>query len=124
MSKLILLYLTFVTGLVFLFVPMKQEMIDFFPLSDFKIYPVNYVYYICEKLVVIILAYIIAEEATIYRKELFIFLALCIADMADYLLSYSSIWMRIGDFPVSMNTLKCTIFGLVILNAWIKNSFK
>lgn len=124
MSKLLLLYLTFVIGLVFLFVPMKQEMIDFFPLSDFKIYPVNYVYYICEKLIVIILAYVIAEESEKYRNELFIFLVLCIADMADYLLSYSSIWFHMGSIPVSMNTVKCFIFGLVILNAWIRTLLK
>lgn len=124
MSKLVLLYLTFVLGLVFLLVPMKREMMDFFPFSDFEIYPVNHVYYICEKLIVIILAYIIATEATEYRKPLFIFLVLCIADLADYLLSYSAVWFRIGEFPVSMNIMKCILFGLTILNAWTRTLSK
>lgn len=115
MSKLLLLYLTFVLGLLFLLIPMKQEMMDFFPFSDFQIYPVNHIYYICEKMVVIILAGIIATEATEYRKPVLIFFILCVADLADYLLSYSSVWFRIGEFPISMNILKSTIFGLTII---------
>lgn len=123
MSKLFLLYLTFIMGLIFLFVSMKQEMIDFFPLSDFKIYPVNHVYYICEKLIVIILAYIISTEATEYHKPLLIFFILCVCDLIDYLLTYSSVWFYIRNFPVSMNTTKAILFGLVIIRElWNKQA--
>ncbi|HEU5289072.1 MAG TPA: hypothetical protein VFU05_00420, partial [Cyclobacteriaceae bacterium] len=81
-------------------------------------------YFICEKLILIILGYVVVTEASEYRGALQIFLWLLIADLVDYLLSYSSIWFHIGAFPVSMNVVKCVVFGLTILNVWIKGLLK
>lgn len=121
MGKLWLLYSIFLMSIVFIAVPMKTEMIDFFPLSDFEIYPVNYVYYIFEKLTVIILAYIIAAEAKQYIEALRMFFLLAVVDFADYLLTYSSVWFHVGSFPISFNIIKIGVFGLVILNEIWKN---
>ena len=123
MSKLILLYLTFIVSLLFLLVPNNDITVGYL-FSDMRVSLEYYIYSIFEKLVLICLAYVVASEATEYRGELQIFLWLLIADLVDLLLSYNSIWFHIGPLPVSMNILKCVLFGLTILNAWIKNSFK
>lgn len=124
MSKLLLLYLTFVVGLVFLILPKDLHPIDFFLFSDMELYTQTHIYFILEKSIPIVLAYIIYSEATAYRGALKIFLWLVIADLADYLLSYSSVWFHIGDFPISMNIVKCLVFGLTILYVWVRPYFK
>lgn len=123
MSKLLLLYLTFVVTLLFMLIPDNDVTVGYL-FYDKRVSLEYYVYSIFEKLVLIALAYIIANEATEYRLELKIFLWLLIADLADSLLTYNSIWFRVGAMPISMNVLKCTIFGLTILNAWIRTLFK
>lgn len=124
MSKLLLLYLTLIVGLFFLVAPEPIRAYDYFPFSDIKLYPSTYIYFICERLVLVVLSGVIANEATEYRRELWIFFYLMCADVVDYLLTYNGVWFHIHDFPVSMNVLKCVIFGLTIINLWIKNSFK
>lgn len=70
------------------------------------------------------MAGIIWNEATEYRDEIKIFVLLLVADFIDYLLTYNTAWFHIGEFPISMNIAKSTIFGLTILNAWIRTLFK
>lgn len=120
MSKLILLYLTFVVGLVFLILPEQISTKDYFPLYDIQMYLSTYVYFILEKSILILLAAIIYTEATEYKNELRVFIFLLIFDLIDYFLTYNTIWFHIGEFPVSMNTMKCFLFGLTILNAWTR----
>ena len=120
MNKLLLLFLTFIFGLLFLLLPTATEAVDWFLFYDIKLTYQTHVYFICEKLVVIALAWIIAAEETKYKGACKVFFWLVVADLIDYLLSYSSIWFRVGGVPVSMNVLKAVIFGVVILREWIK----
>lgn len=124
MSKLILLYLTIIIGLFFLIAPEPVYTYDFFPFSDMKLYPATYVYFICERLVLVILSGIIYNEATEYRPELRVFFFLMCADVVDFLLTYNGIWFDIKSLPISMNVAASVIFGLTILNAWIRTYFK
>lgn len=121
MWRLILLYCTFVFGLLFLVTPDYTRTVTPFLFSDMQLSLATHIYFICEKLTMVILAYVIYNEATTYRSALLIFLLLIVADLADYLLSYSSIWFSVGTIPVSINTVKCLIFGLTILYTWTKN---
>lgn len=124
MSKLLLLYSTLLVGLIFLVIPNYDTPMDFFLFSDMKLSGAMHIYFIGEKTILIVLAYIIANEATQYEKEIWVFFYLLCADLVDYLLSYNSVWFRVNDFPISMNILKSLIFGITILNAWIRTSFK
>lgn len=124
MSKLVLLYLTFVVGLVFLILPEQVSTKDYFPLYDIQMYLSTYVYFILEKSILILLAAMIYNESTEYRGELKIFVFLLIFDLIDYFLTYNTVWFRIGEFPVSMNIMKCILFGLTIINAWIRTLSK
>lgn len=123
MSKLLLLYSTIVVSLLFLLVPNNDVLVGY-PFSDMVVSLDYYIYSIFEKFVLIVLAFVVANEATEHRDALNIFLWLMIADAVDYLLSYSSIWFHIGAFPVSMNVLKSVIFGGVILDIWIRKLLK
>lgn len=138
MSKLLLLLTIILTGIVFLVIPFdpiplkeitvngvvyiqkdNPNLISFFPFSSVKLYPKTYIYFIFEKLIVIVLAYMIAADERQFKFETKVFFWLMVADLFDYLLSYGAVWISIG-VPVSMNIVKTLIFGLVILRAWIK----
>ena len=121
MGKLILLYATILTGIVFLIVPDTVKPINYFPFFGVELYLKTYIYFIFEKLIVITLAYVIAIEAKQYRQETQIFFWLMVVDLIDYLLTYSWVWFRVGAFPVSMNIIKTFVFGIVILKAWSKS---
>lgn len=124
MSKLFLLYSIFLAGFYFLIVPLTLEPKDYFLFSDVQIYLQTHVYFIIEKFILVVLAYVVASEATEYRGALWVFFWLLVADSVDYIFSYGAVWFTIGAFPVSMNTLKVVIFGGVILKEiWMK-SFK
>lgn len=121
MIKLILLYTTFVFGLLFMVIPRTDNPIDLFLFSDMKLYPSTYVYFICERVTLIILAYILTAEERQYKQQVKVFFFLMCADLVDFMLSYNSPWTHIGVVPVSMNTISALVFGLVILHAWKKS---
>jgi hypothetical protein len=126
MNKLLLLFLTIILGLTYVILPDWDGSFmtpDPFPFFDFKIGGIayqTYIYMICEYLVSLIFVGIIANEATEYRRAIQIFFLLVVVDLVDFLCNYNAVWFHLGSFPVSMNILKCGIFGLVILNVWIR----
>lgn len=114
MSKLILLYLTLILSCVFLWIP-RIGPEDYFLFSDMELYFATYVYFILERVFIIILAYVIANEATKYNDALWMFFWLCVLDLVDFLLCYNDVWFRVNEWPMSMNIFKSIVFGLVIL---------
>lgn len=119
MTKLILLFVTLLTGITFLMFPNSPTAESYFPFSDMQLYLKTHVYYIFEKLIMIVLAYIIASESKEYKQAVWVFFGLMVCDLIDYLLTYSSIWFNLGPIPVSMNTTKVFIFGLTIFYEWL-----
>lgn len=115
MSKLLLLFSTILVSLVFLLVPVNDVTMGFY-FSDKTVSIEYYIFSIFEKVVLIIFAYIIANEATEYRQAIWIFFILMVVDLVDYLLTYSKVWFYSGSFPVSMNMVKVFVFGGVILH--------
>lgn len=135
-SKLGLLFLTLILGLSFVLLP-NWDGVTYMNPDPFLFYDFGYsddgrrlgicyqtyVYMICEYLVSIIFVGIIAKETVEYRQAVFIFLVLLCADLFDFLLDYNSVWFYIQNIPVSMNTTKCVIFGLVIIRElWNKST--
>jgi hypothetical protein len=114
-SKLFLLYTTFLVGLLYLLLPQTVEPQDYFLFSDMKLHFATHIYFICEKAILIVLGYVVASEAVEYREAIWIFFWLLVLDLVDYLLTYSTVWIDLDGFPVSMNTLKAVIFGGVII---------
>lgn len=120
MSKLLLLYCTFILGLLFMFIPDKVEPYDYFLFSDMQLYFGTYIYFICEKIVLIVLSYVVVNEATEYRGVIWIFFWLVCADLVDFLLCYGEVWFSLGSVPVSMNVVKAFVFGVVLINEGCK----
>lgn len=124
MTKLLLLYSTFLLGFVFMFIPDKIEPYDYFLFSDMKLYFGTYIYFICEKIVLIVLSYVVVNEATEYRGVIWIFFWLVCADLVDFLLCYGGVWFSLGSVPVSMNVVKVFVFGGVVINEIWNKHFK
>lgn len=120
MIKLILLYCILLTGMVFLIIP-ETGTHQYFLYSEVKMSLKTYVYFIFEKLILIVLAYLIASEEKTYRYEVQIFFFIMVFDFLDFMLTYNSIWFRVG-FPMSMNILKMVVFGVITLRAWMRSA--
>lgn len=119
MSKLILLYVVgIVAKMVFMLVPDNDVTVGYL-FAPMRVALEYYIYDIFERLFLIALAYVVASEATEYRLALHIFLWLMVADLADMLTTYNSIWFHVGALPVSMNTVSSFVFGLVILKEYL-----
>lgn len=108
---------------MFLIMPDPVEEYDYFLFSKMKLYPATYMYFIGEKVILILLGTVVVTQASEYRGALKVFLLLLIADLADFLLCYNEVWFTFDGFPVSMNVFKCLVFGLTILYVWMKKQF-
>lgn len=115
MGKLLLLYLTFLVSFLYIFLPQTVKPYDYFLFSDMSLHFGTYIYFICEKFILILLAYVVASEAVEYRNAIWIFFGLLCADLFDFLLCYSEVWFYLDGIPVSMNVVKALVFGVVIL---------
>ena len=94
--------------------PVKEY--HFFLFSNIKLYPATYMYFIAEKIILIILAYVVVTQESEYREAVMMFFLLMVADLADFLLCYNEVWwFTSGGIPVSMNIVKVFIFTLVII---------
>lgn len=110
MSKLFLLWLTLIFSILFLFYQPTGEV--GFPFDDMKLSAQNYIYFLFEKLIVLILAFVIMTDAKEYRFALRIFWCIAVIDLFDYILFYANPWF---DFPLTWNVIKVAIFGVSIL---------
>ncbi len=119
MKKLLLLYCSLTIGLIYLIVP-NTDPFNWFVFSDMELTLKTHLYFICEKVILIILAYVLLDQENKYRQALWVFFWLMVVDLVDYIASYNSIWFHAGGFPMSMNILKSIIFGLVIFREWMQ----
>lgn len=124
MSKLVLLWLTLTVSILYLLFPFTSATHDYFLFSDQQLTFPMHVWFICEKLILVIFAYIIATESTAYKSTLNLFFYLQIFRLVDYLLCYNEVWLWIGPVPVSANVLSVLVFGLMVANEYIWKGFK
>lgn len=125
MSKLILLWLVFVLGLVWLLFPYDpnpDNWIAFFPLSDQKLPWQNYVFHACEKLIFVIFSWVILQESDKYRFALWVFFGIQVLRFGDYFLTYNEVWgYPLDGVPLTSTTLGMIVFGLcIVYELWKK----
>lgn len=118
--KLILLSVTILLGLVFMALPDNTTPKDFFLFYDINLTFQTYVYFLFEHFIIIILSYIIAVESRQYKNEVRIFFWLQVLDLVDYVLTYNTPWFHVFNFPISMNVIMVTVFGLTIYNGRLR----
>ncbi len=113
MLKLLLLMVILLLGMLFLVLDVNLETkVIGFAFQKFQIRAVDYVYFLLEHVVKIILSYIIYAEATKYRFALFVFLLIQAGDLLDYMLNYNMVWYQFHIVPISMNTVGIGIFAM------------
>lgn len=120
MSKLALLWITMLMGILFLALPYSEVTHDYFPLANQQLTLQMHIWFICNKLVFIIFAYIIANESEMYRNALWVFFWIQVIKFVDYLVCYNNVWVRITDsIPFSSTSLGILVFSLAIFYEWI-----
>lgn len=82
---------------------------------DGKIRFRDWIYFLSDHLILIILAYIIWAETKTFRFSLFVFFAIQVLDLIDFIFTFNNPWYQIGWLPVSMNTLGTTLLTLAII---------
>lgn len=129
--KLILLFVCLILGLTYLAIPEGMTgTIGFFRIMYdgldgvhykgevsylYKIRFIDWFYFVCEHLVMIILAYVILAESVKHRTALEIFLRIQVVDLIDYLITFNTGWFLLGNFIVTFNVVACLIFMLAII---------
>jgi len=103
--------LIFISETLFRLINFPDGLYTPFILNSIQITIDSYVYFLFEYVKVIGLVYILYIEKTQYRWLLYLF----IADLAIYLLNYSSTLTYIFGIPIGMDMIKLVIFGGVIL---------
>jgi len=116
MGKLLLLWLTLAVTVFYLVLPRTSVTHDYFVFSDQLLTLPMHVWFICEKLCVVIFAYVIWKESKDYGAALKVFFWLAVFRLIDYLLCYNDVWVEVWDgVPVTSNILSVLIFGLSIV---------
>jgi hypothetical protein len=114
MNKLYLILLTLSFSTVFTLMP-ETGPHDFFLFSDQKLTFQMWLYFLFERLIVVILAGVILLEATEYRDSLTVFMWIEVMDTVFYLLFYDDPFTGL----VPWNVIKLGIFIIAIgLEKW------
>lgn len=120
-----ILLMTFVIGVAFEIIP-KQIKPPFYELFFFvsdKQTCRAHIYYICEHLKQIANAVVImfSPPLTLTIKW---YSVLSVCDLLNYIAFDDSIWLKLGWFPISFNTVSVIIFGIVIIHEHIEGKWK
>jgi hypothetical protein len=122
MIKLLFIFSVMVLGIVFLIIP-DAPPYDFFLLSDKKVTPEWYVYYLVESLIIIIFALYMRLESNEYKIYTTLFLALQIIELIDFILTYNMVWFYYKKLPITFNVIKVLVFGSLLAYECIRNFF-
>lgn len=110
MMRLLILLSVLAISNIFLWID-NQTFIGF-PFNETKVTVETYVYFLCEKIIVVLLAVVIFESIE-YKKAAGVFLVITMVDTVDYILFYANPWVE--GSPVSWNVVKVGVFGLSII---------
>ena len=119
MVKLYWLWLSMIVAMMFVLFPYSDAEYAMYPFSVKTIPIQNYVYYITEHLVYIILAWVLYTMSTEYRNAFLWFFWIQVFKLADYLLCYNKTWLRIWEVPFNSNVLSIMLFTMVIFYYYI-----
>jgi hypothetical protein len=118
MNKLYLILLTLAFSTIFLLTPITDP-IDFFPFSDQMLTFEMWLYFLFERLIVVILALVILLDSTEFKNTLTVFLWIEIMDTVFYLLFYDDPFMLV----LPWNSVKLGIFIFSIgLEKWMQST--
>ena len=110
MIRMVLLWISLLLSLLFMLFPHSGEIAFMF--SDIVLSKKQFAHDFFEHLILAVLAVVILSYEPKYRMTVVTFLCIQIADVVDYTLTYGDPWG--SNKVVTFNTMKCTIFALVM----------
>lgn len=106
-----MLLLTLTLSTIFIHVPHKGE-IAFILNPEVTLSYNQYFWMFCEHFIMVIMALIIWDEAETYKKILFVFVLIQIADTLQFVLAYDDL---LKDYLITCNILKVAVFFAAIV---------
>lgn len=113
---LILLLMTLFMSAVFVMTKNgnSKEFYPYFPFNqDVVLTRDTYVYFLFERLIMVVMSLFIYIESSKFKTALKVFVFIQVFDTVDYLLTYNKTWILDG-YIISLDLLKVTIFSLAI----------
>lgn len=93
---------------------------SYFPFNDSILLTRDtYVYFLFERLIMVVMALYIYFESVKFKTALKAFVFIQVFDAIDYLLTYNKTWVLDG-FMISLDLVKVTLFSLVIASEVLK----
>lgn len=108
--RLFIILFTLSCSTFFLFVPKEGEIGFLF--SDIVLTPDQYVWMLCEHLVIVGLALVVFLQEQKYKKAMAVFLGLQVADTVGWVLTYDD---PMKGLPLTFNEVKIILFLFVIV---------
>lgn len=97
-----------------------QTLHYYFPFNDqIALTRDTYVYFLFERLILIVMSLYIYLESIKHRGALLVFVVIQVLDGVDYVLTYNMTW-KLGWMLLSWDIIKITIFTLAIINEVFK----
>lgn len=118
MSRLVLLWLTIFIGPLFLIIAWPDLYVKPFlsPDCNVEITLQSHVWYICNKVTIIIFAWIMLQLSEKYRVAMWTFFGCKVLVLLDYFWCYNEVWVYIwDDVPLTSNLLTILLFSLSIV---------
>jgi len=116
--KLIFLFTCLLIGVLFNAIPYDSFTTDYFLFADTKLTFKTWLYFSLEHLVLIMLSYVIAYEATQYKTQCKVFFWLQVGNLIDYLLTYNTEWIGF----INYNIVAVLIFATSIFYEYGRDS--
>lgn len=117
---LILCFFAFAMGYIYLLLPYTNQLKHLIPFrKDIELSLESHIYYMCERLRMIIFFYIVWYCSDHYQKELRLFFFLSIGFLIDYLLFYNGHLFYAGIIPVSYTLIMGVIMALTVIKTII-----
>ena len=116
-SKVLILCLfAYAIGYLYLLLPYTNQLKHLIPFrNDIELSLESHVYYLCERLRVIIFFYIVWECSEHYKNELRLFFLLSVGYLIDYALYYNGSFFYAGMVPVSYTLTMGLVMTFVVI---------
>lgn len=110
MIRILLLWLSLIMTVVYMAWPHSGKV--YFPFSDIVLSKRQFAHDFFDHLAIVPVALVLALLEHKYRFPALLFFFICLADVADYTLSYGDPWT---GSPITFNSLKVLTFGAIVV---------
>lgn len=116
-SKVLILCLFwFVIGYIYLLLPYTNQLRHLIPFRpEIELSLESHIYYLCERVRMVIFFYIVWLISEHYHKQLALFFWLAVVYLIDYILLYNGSLFYIGAIPVSYTLVMAIVMTFTVI---------